>query len=124
MVHLCPAGSEGASYAMFTTVHNAALHLASTFSTHLLSIWDVSKQTLAAGDLSGLANLTFLTKGLQLSGILLVGLLPHYKEDLLALSGSSAVGGFVFLSVTFLSVGYTVFVSLMNIFFPGWSGET
>jgi BT1 family len=39
MVHLCPAGSEGASYAMFTTVNNSALTLSSAISTQLLKIW-------------------------------------------------------------------------------------
>eukprot|EP00581_Thalassiosira_minuscula_P031219 CAMPEP_0183785900 /NCGR_PEP_ID=MMETSP0739-20130205/66743_1 /TAXON_ID=385413 /ORGANISM="Thalassiosira miniscula, Strain CCMP1093" /LENGTH=616 /DNA_ID=CAMNT_0026029921 /DNA_START=241 /DNA_END=2091 /DNA_ORIENTATION=+ len=33
MVHLCPSGSEGASYAMFTTVNNSAYTLATAFST-------------------------------------------------------------------------------------------
>ena len=124
MVHLCPVGSEGASYAMFTTVHNAALNLSSSISTLLLGIWDVSKAALQSGEISGMVNLTFLTTGLQVSGILLVGLLPHYKEDLLGLKGHSSVGGFIFLLVTFFSIGYSIFVSLMNIVFPGWSGES
>jgi len=94
MVHLCPSGSEGASYAMFTTVHNAALNLSAMISTMLLSIWDVSKEVLVAsssdcsscevgdmsctmnvdeveedvckaGDLSGMIKLTLLTTALQ-----------------------------------------------------------
>ena len=48
MVHLCPAGSEGASYAMFTTVHNAALNLSSMLSTMLLGVWEVGKPVLEA----------------------------------------------------------------------------
>ena len=48
MVHLCPAGSEGASYAMFTTVHNAALNLSSMLSTMLLGVWEVGKDVLEA----------------------------------------------------------------------------
>lgn len=124
MVHLCPVGSEGASYAMFTTVHNAALTLSSSISTLLLSIWDVSKETLETGDISGLANLTYLTTALQVSGILLVGLLPHFKEDLMQLKGHSATGGFIFLAVTLFSVGYSIFISIMNIVSPGWSGES
>lgn len=125
MVHLCPVGSEGASYAMFTTVHNAALNLSSSFSTMLLRVWDVSKSALEEGDVSGLAKLTYLTTVLQVSGIFLVGLLPHYKEDLHTLSGfASGLGGAIFLSVTFLSVSYSIFVSLMNIVAPGWMGES
>lgn len=125
MVHLCPTGSEGASYAMFTTNHNAALHLSATLSTLLLGIWDVSKAALAAGNITGMANLAYLTTGLQLSGILLTFWLPHTKQDLLQLTKEhSAVGGFLFLVVTLLSIAYTVFVSLMNILAPGWSGES
>jgi hypothetical protein len=46
MVHLCPAGSEGASYAMFTTVNNSALNLAGSLSTIVLGFFDVSKDAL------------------------------------------------------------------------------
>jgi hypothetical protein len=38
MVHLCPSGSEGASYAMFTTVNNSAGNLAGAMSTLLLGV--------------------------------------------------------------------------------------
>ena len=82
MVHLCPQGSEGASYAMFTTVNNSALNLSSAISTRLLGIWDVSKQAFLDGKIGGMVNLTVLTTTLQLSGVLFVGLLPRTKEDL------------------------------------------
>eukprot|EP00984_Skeletonema_dohrnii_P026402 scaffold15755_cov97-Skeletonema_dohrnii-CCMP3373.AAC.2 len=81
MVHLCPAGSEGASYAMFTTMSNSAYSLASAFSTLLLGIWDVSKDAMERGDLTGMINLTALTTLIQVSGVLFVGLLPRTKED-------------------------------------------
>ena len=128
MVHLCPVGSEGASYAMFTTVNNCAMGLASALSTILLGIWDVSKETMVSGDLSGLIKLTILTTGLQTAGLLFVKLLPNTKEDLATLhtgkySGSRA-GGFIFLSVTMLSVLYAIVVSLLNIIRPGWAGES
>ena len=82
MVHLCPTGSEGASYAMFTTVNNCASGLAGTFSTLLLGIWDVSKETMLSGDLSGMTKLTIFTTILQTSGLLFVKLLPNTKDDL------------------------------------------
>eukprot|EP00815_Leptocylindrus_aporus_P000986 CAMPEP_0116055494 /NCGR_PEP_ID=MMETSP0322-20121206/3442_1 /TAXON_ID=163516 /ORGANISM="Leptocylindrus danicus var. apora, Strain B651" /LENGTH=518 /DNA_ID=CAMNT_0003539111 /DNA_START=64 /DNA_END=1621 /DNA_ORIENTATION=- len=85
MVHLCPSGSEGASYAMFTTVNNSALTLSGAISTMLLPIWDVSKEAMEDGDLSGMTNLTILTTALQLSGICFVFLLPRTKEELVAL---------------------------------------
>merc|ERR1712071_458552 len=65
MVHLCPSGSEGASYAMFTTVNNSALNLSGAISTMLLGIWDVSKETMLSGDLSGMTKLTIFTTVIQ-----------------------------------------------------------
>ena len=73
MVHLCPTGSEGASYAMFTTVNNSALTLSSAFSTMLLGVWDVSRAALENKELQGMINLTVLTTAIQVSGVLFVG---------------------------------------------------
>ena len=128
MVHLCPTGSEGCSYAMFTTVNNSALGLSSAISTMMLRIWDVSKETMMSGDLSGMTKLTILTTGIQMSGLLFVGLLPRSKEDLVRLHtnmrAGSSWGGFVFLAVTLFSVLYSIFIGAMNIFAPGWMGES
>jgi MFS family permease len=127
MVHLCPTGSEGASYAMFTTVNNSALMLSSVFSTMLLRIWDVSKTALKEGRLQGMVNLTYLTTACQVGAIAFVGLLPKYKEDLVDLmkdSHRSEIGGFVFLAVTFSSVLYALVVGVLNIAYPGWMGES
>jgi BT1 family len=128
MVHLCPAGSEGASYAMFTTVHNAALNLNSALSTWVLTFWHVGKEYLAAGELSGMINLTYLTTALQVFPICLVFLLPQTKDHLMALKtqtlGTSSVGGAIFLIVTFSSVLYAIYIGVMNICFPGWMGES
>lgn len=126
MVHLCPAGSEGASYAMFTTVHNSALTLSSALSTQLLGIWDVSKAAFQSGNLTGMRNLTWLTTAIQVSAIAFVGWLPHSKDDLLKLGerGRSVQGGAIFLLITFGSICYAIFVGLMNIIDPGWMGES
>ena len=128
MVHLCPRGSEGASYAMFTTVNNSALTLSSAIGTMLLPIWDVSKETMAAGDLSGMTNLTVLTTALQVSGVFFVFLLPRTKEDLVQLgvgaSSRSTIGGAIFLAITFLSILYAIVVGMLNIIAPGWMGES
>jgi len=128
MVHLCPFGSEGASYAMFTTVSNSAYTLSAAISTQMLGIWDVGKETMMAGDLSGMTKLTILTTLCQVSGVLFVKLLPRTKEDLSTLHSDaysgSKVGGFIFLSVTIMSVLYSVVVGVLNIVIPGWSGES
>jgi hypothetical protein len=128
MVHLCPTGSEGASYAMFTTVNNSAGNLAGAFSTLLLGAWDVSKEAMERGDLRGMINLTWLTTAMQVSGLLFVGLLPRTKQDLADLHADpmsgSRIGGFVFLLVTFSSVLYSLVVGVLNIVRPGWAGES
>lgn len=128
MVHLCPVGSEGASYAMFTTVSNSAGNLAGAFSTLLLSVWDVSKESMEMGQLQGMINLTWLTTAIQMSGLLFVGLLPRTKEDLANLHADpmsgSKVGGFLFLLVTFSSILYSLVVGILNIVKPGWAGES
>jgi len=128
MVQLCPEGSEGASYAMFTTVNNSAANLSSAISTQLLRIWDVSKEALARHELSGMINLTILTSLMQVSAIAFVGLLPKTREDLFALKernfGTSNLGGAVFLSITFLSILYALIVCFLNVLYPGWMGES
>jgi hypothetical protein len=126
MVHLCPAGSEGASYAMFTTVNNSALTLSSALSTQLLKIWDVTRTALEAGQLQGMVNLTVLTTCVQVSAIAFVGWLPRFKEDLaqLKMDASSAIGGGIFLSITGLSILYAVVIGVLNIVAPGWFGES
>jgi BT1 family len=123
MVHLCPLGSEGASYAMFTTVNNSALTMSSAISTQLLKIWDVCRQTLAAGHFRGMINLSYLTTASQVAAILFVGLLPRYKEDLMELGNSalSKVGGFIFLLITFSTIVYAVTVGVSNIVYPDWT---
>ena len=124
MVHLCPAGSEGASYAMFTTVNNAASNLASAISTVMLGIWDVSETAMLSGDLSGMVKLTALTTALQVSGVLFVKLLPKTKDDLKRMHNTShsgsKVGGTIFLSITFISIIYAIVIGILNIVSPGW----
>lgn len=126
MVHLCPSGSEGASYAMFTTLSNSAATVATAYSTMLLGTWDVSKEAMEKGDLQGMVNLTALTTLIQVSGVLFVGLLPKTKDDLMQLSYSSRskIGGFCFLFITLASVAYSLVVGILNTVHPGWAGES
>ena len=49
MTNLCPVGSEGASFAMFTSVHNSAILVSSALTTRLLGVWDVSKEAFLLG---------------------------------------------------------------------------
>ena len=106
---------------------NSAYTLATALSTLLLGVWDVSKEAMEQGHLSGMINLTALTTLIQLSGILFVGLLPRTKEDLATLhtvTSKSKIGGFIFLFVTFASVLYSLVIGVLNIIAPGWAGES
>ena len=146
MVTLCPPNSEGASYAMFTTAWNSAMLLAQAIgSSVLLGIWDTTKETMIAGNLNGLFKLSVLTTFLQMLPILFVGWLPHGRTELVELaqgcpvydhsdnsntanntrnSGSSRIGGGIFLLVVLSSVLYTIIVTLLNVLVPGWIGES
>lgn len=120
MVNLCPEGSEGTAYAMFTTFSNSALLLAPAVSSNLLRVWDVSKATLEADELSGFFKLSVLTTILQMSPLAFLSLLPNSLEELHNLSrransGSSALGGTIFLSVVFCSMVYIFAVAALNI---------
>lgn len=124
MVHLCPDGSEGASYAMYTTVSNAAMLMQPAISTMLLGIWDVSVSALEAGDLSGLMKLTILTTLIQTSAIFFVKLLPKDRRDLELLKtkdrSTSRIGGAIFLGIIFSSTLESLIVGVLNIRNPGW----
>mmetsp|Transcript_27303 Transcript_27303/g.48473 ORF Transcript_27303/g.48473 Transcript_27303/m.48473 type:complete len:563 (+) Transcript_27303:39-1727(+) len=128
MVNLVPTGVEGASYALYTTTSNVAGALSDSLSTMLLRIWDVSKEALIQGDLTGLTKLTILTTVLQTFPILFIGLLPHSVEDIERMrdnkSYSSSLGGTIFLLVVAFSILWAVFVGFMNILHPGWMGES
>jgi len=56
-VAICPEGSEGATYAMLTTISNIGTTLSSDIGTLLLRIWDCSNTAITAGDYSGVENL-------------------------------------------------------------------
>jgi hypothetical protein len=92
----------------------------------LLSIWDVSKETLESGQLSGLFNLSVLTTIIQMTPIVLVGWLPHSREELGELNAKpysgSNWGGAAFLLILVGSMAYTLTVTILNITRPGWSG--
>ena len=124
MVHLCPKGSEGVSYAMFTTMNNVSLNLSANLSTTLLGIWDVSKEALEKGKISGFVKLTILCTCFQASAALFFPLLPEYKRDLLMLqeSGCSRRGGIMFLAVLSVGLLTSLTISCLNVLAPGWAG--
>jgi hypothetical protein len=93
----------------------------------LLPIWDVSKGTLEAGQLSGLFKLTVLTTTIQASPIALVSwMLPDGRDELRALDAKpfsgSPWGGAAFLLVLLVSMAYTLAVTVLNVLRPDWAG--
>ncbi|CAM9283757.1 unnamed protein product, partial [Discosporangium mesarthrocarpum] len=65
---MCPDGSEGTSYALLTTMSNVAYSVAYSIGDLLAGMggsWDVSNETLAAGDVSGMWRVTLLTSSIQ-----------------------------------------------------------
>lgn len=99
--------------------------LAPSISTTLLSIWDVSVETLEAGDLEGLFNLSLLTAVINTSPVFLLFMLPKTREQLFDMTTKpSVLGGSLFLLVLFGSMFYIIVVGILNIVDPGWSGAS
>jgi BT1 family len=125
MVSLCPPGSEGASYAMYTTIYNSAWMLAPALGTLLLPVWDVSKEALQDGETGGLFKLSLLTAAIQTAPFLVLRLLPRNREELYQLGNrQSAVAAILFLIVVFGSIMYSFSIALFSIVAPGWFGAS
>lgn len=107
-IGLCPAGAEGTSYAMLTTLSNVAGAIGSDLGTLMTGIWDVSNTALAAGEWTGLWKLSLLTSLLQPLGLCLLFLLPRdvaHQKAMQKCDKRDWWGGFGF--VTFLVVAWT-----------------
>mmetsp|Transcript_11523 Transcript_11523/g.14959 ORF Transcript_11523/g.14959 Transcript_11523/m.14959 type:complete len:517 (-) Transcript_11523:204-1754(-) len=116
---LCPDGVEGTTYAMLTTFSNVAGTVAYNIGTLLTHVWDVSNQAFIEGDFSGMWKLTLLTSIVQVVPIALINLIPGSpaeQKQLQKSDESSAVGGFVFLAVLFVSLLWTVVESIYEIY--------
>ena len=123
MAELCPRGSEGVSYALFTSTSNAGDMVSMALSSLMLGIWDVSEDALQRGDMRGMINLTVLTSAIQIAATGLVVLLPHNTKGLAKLNYAekSKIGGGLFLAIVFLSVLCSVLSMILNIAYPGWT---
>lgn len=120
-VMLCPRGAEGTTFALLTAAASLAGTVASDFGSALTDIWDVSNETLAAGDFSGVLKLTILTSLLQLSPIMFIGILPDTREEhaqAVQQGHTSFWGGFILTVVIFASLFFTV---LLNVAMLYWS---
>jgi len=115
---LCPEGVEGTTYSMLTTFSNVAGAVASDIGTLMTGIWDVSNDAIKAGNYSGMWKLTVLTSVLQVLPLALIWLIPGSPAEQKELQKSdekSRLGGFVFLTVLFVSLIWTVIESIYEI---------
>lgn len=117
---LCPPGSEGTTYAMLTTWSNLAGSLAFDISTALTSMWDVSSQTIAAGDYSGVWKLSLLCGIIGPVPLIFLGLIPKDKADQRTLQEDTSKNywaGVAFISVMILTLFVTFVESVYEVYF-------
>lgn len=109
-------GAEGTTFALLTTIGSLAGTVANDIGTVLTGIWDVSNDTLEAGDYSGILKLTVLCSILQLTPLLLINMLPdnraehkkHIEERV-----TSFWGGFWLASTLVSSLLLTILMNLV-----------
>jgi hypothetical protein len=117
---LCPPGSEGTTYAMLTTWSNLAGSLAFDISTALTVLWDVSSETIAAGDYGGIWRLTLLCGLIGPVPLVLLGLIPKNKVDQRNLQTDESRhwwAGVAFISVMILTLLITFVESIYEVCF-------
>ena len=117
---LCPEGSEGTTYAMLTTWSNLAGSLAFDISTALTAIWDVSSETIQAGDYSGVWKLSLLCGIVGPIPLCLLFLIPKDKIDQERLQKDTErnfVAGATFISVMILTLIITFSESIYEVYF-------
>lgn len=116
---LCPPGSEGTTYALLTTWSNLAGSMAFDISTALTDVWDVTSDTIAAGDFSGVWKLSLFCGLVGPLPLLLLGLIPTSKEDqrrLLKSTTGNWWAGVIFLSVMVLTLTITCVESVFEVY--------
>jgi hypothetical protein len=115
---VCPAGAEGASYAMLTTFSNVALPVASSIGTYMAEIWNVSNEALENHDTKGLWRLSLLTSIISILPLYFLYLLPDSHEEQVYLrkdKTKSKLGGLIFLGILIISLFWVVLTSILQI---------
>lgn len=118
---MCPAGAEGATYAMLTTLSNLAGTMGYSIAAALALIWDVTSDTLSDNDYSGMWRLTLLIGCIQLTGLFFVKLLPANMEEQIKLQqsdSSSRPAGAVFIGVVITSLLFVFAFTVITVVFP------
>jgi MFS family permease len=123
---LCPPGSEGTTYAMLTTWSNLAGSLAFDISTALTVVWDVSSETIAAGNYDGVWKLTLLCGLVGPMPLVLLGLIPKDKKDQRELQRDTTRhywAGVAFISTMFVTLTITFVESIYEVYFNAETGS-
>jgi hypothetical protein len=117
-MRLCPDGAEGASYSMLTTFSNVAFVVSSDIGNYLTEIWNVSNDALREHDISGMWRLSLFTSCVSVLPLGLLFLLPKSPEEqerLVKDQYRSKIGGAIFLSVLFGSVGWSIASAVLEL---------
>ncbi|GMH95358.1 hypothetical protein TrST_g10738 [Triparma strigata] len=115
---MCPAGSEGTTYAMLTTFSNLAGTVAFDISTVLTMVWDVEEETIDAGDFTGVFNLSLLCTVVAPLPLIFIGLIPRnrsHQDKLIAETTRSPTCGIIFISVMILTMLGTFYESIHTV---------
>jgi len=101
-IGMCPEGTEGASYAMLTTLSNIAGTLAYSLAGVCADAFQVTTDNLTNHDYSGMWRLTVLCGCVQFTGLLFLPLLPRQIKEQIEMQEndiSSPFAGAVFIGV-------------------------
>jgi hypothetical protein len=115
---LCPKGSEGTTYAMLTTWSNLAGSLAFDISTALTTVWDVSSETIAAGNYTGVWKLSLFCGLVGPVPLLLLGLIPKNRDDQCKLQKDTKKHywmGVIFIAVMIITLIITFVESIYEV---------
>lgn len=118
-IQLCPHGAEGTTFALLTAAASLAGTVAGDFGSALTDVWDVSNDTLEAGDFSGVLKLTILTSVLQILPIMFIRILPDTREEhaLAVQEGKTSFwGGLTLAIVIAASLLFTVLLNLAMLY--------
>lgn len=103
-----------------TTFSNLAGSLAFDISTALTTVWDVSSQTIAAGDYSGVWKLSLICGLVGPLPLVLLGLIPKSKEDQRRLQEDTTRhywAGVIFVVVMIVTLVVTFVESVYEVYF-------
>ena len=123
-IQLCPHGAEGTTFALLTAAASLAGTVASDFGSALTDVWDVSNDTMEAGDFSGVLKLTLLTTFLQILPIIFIRILPDTREEHAKAVAQGVTSWWGGLTLALVIAGSLLFTILLNVAMLYWDDIT